>query len=61
MKTTLREKIEGIRDRLEKRISQLEKHIAEYKEAGNYVDAGNCQIKLSQLSMIHESIVEALR
>ena len=60
MKTSLRERMEAMLDRMVKRRIQLEKHIAEYVEAGNYLDASINKVKLGVLKMVEEDLRKEL-
>ncbi len=60
MKPTLRSKIEGMRDRMSERITQLDKFIEEYKKEDNFDAAAKCQINVNLLKMIHAELQTTL-
>ena len=60
MKETLRQHIERMRADLVIRLDHLNNSVKEYKEADDFENAMKCDIKISQLKVVFDRIVEAL-
>lgn len=56
MENNLRERIEGMVERLEKRITQLKQFAAKYEAEGNTQCYYDCNIKSAQLDMVQRQL-----
>lgn len=60
MKETFRERIERELKAMIERQKQLDRHVNEYVDAGNLIDAATSQIKRDTLTMVISRLEDAL-